>query len=160
MGNLTHVNSQRGPLSEEWITEALDYVHKTYFNKAVVFVPRPEFPATLALPSFHGSWMLRDKKKRNVFDFYLEFPACIGFYYSHYGIWGDWARLITIETLAVKCDGVIWDDATGRGESWKGEPEKYETFEKFVKQRLSHIPWGARTIYRGLARASKPRGAA
>jgi len=158
MGNLTHIDKRDGSFSVRDINTFLSRIHSLHFNDAVRFVPRPELAMALVSDEFHGSWMLRDKKGNNVFDFYLESPMRLGFHHSFYGAWGDWARLLTIEALAATSDGVIWDDSCGQSESWFGDPFKYWTFKKFVKQRLTGIPKGLRTIYRLLAWLSKPKG--
>jgi hypothetical protein len=146
VGNLTHINSQIGKFSPDWVDQSLQCVNKKHFNDAIIFEQQNE------------AWIAKDKEGNIIFDFYLEFPARLGFYYSRYGAWGDWARLVTIEELAVMCQGKIWDDCEGEGVKWDGDPDKYSPFNKYVKRHLRYIPKGLRTIYRVLAWASKPRG--
>lgn len=147
MGNLTHINSESGQFSPDWIDWSLEAINVGHFNKQVQFERKG------------GFWLAKDKNDKIIFDFLLEFPARLGFHYSKYGPWGDWARLMTIEGLAVMCNGRIWDDCEGESVKWRGDPDKYAPFKKYIKMHLRHIPKGLKTIYRMIAWASKPRGA-
>ena len=150
MGNETHI-AWGNDFDPEEVTCNLEEIRQQYFPfKPFRFEYVPEQGAWLA--KFHDAVL---------FDFWLETPGSLSFVYSRYGDWGHWTRQLTLEALAACYDAAeIWDDSEGPGETWKPDPEKFDTYPKYVNFITKHMQNRlARCTLRWVMRRSAPKEA-
>jgi len=144
MGNLTYVRRKGGRFEDSWIAQQLEAVRREHYPKEVWWDHVNE-----------DCWVLYDDSTTMVFQLYRNKPRELGFAYSRYGPWGDWARYVATESMALACGSMLWDDCD-MSAPWQPDVEKYPTFKAYTDARVAKAAWGTRTVLRKLYRDSVP----